>query len=106
MDIGAWQTTVYGVTKSWTGLSDSHTHTLLYYVGHNTLCKILKDIEVSGHFTGFLRNLGTGQKQQLEWDMDQLTIQNMESNITRLYIVILFNFCAECMHVPSHFYGV
>ena len=26
MDIGAWQTTVYGVTKSWTGLSDSHFH--------------------------------------------------------------------------------
>ena len=27
MDRGAWQAAVYGVTKSWTRLSDSHTHT-------------------------------------------------------------------------------
>ena len=26
MDRGAWQLTVHGVTKSWTRLSDSHTH--------------------------------------------------------------------------------
>ena len=27
MDKGAWQATVHGVTKSWTWLRDSHTHT-------------------------------------------------------------------------------
>ena len=27
MNRGAWQATVHGVTKSWTRLSDSHTHT-------------------------------------------------------------------------------
>ena len=26
MGTEAWQATVHGVTKSWTGLSDSHTH--------------------------------------------------------------------------------
>ena len=26
MDTGAWQATVHGVTKSWTQLSDKHTH--------------------------------------------------------------------------------
>ena len=26
MDRGAWWTTVHGVTKSWTQLSDTHTH--------------------------------------------------------------------------------
>ena len=28
MDRGAWRTTVHGVAKSWTRLSDQHTHTL------------------------------------------------------------------------------
>ena len=27
MNRGTWQATVHGVTKSWTRLSDSHTHT-------------------------------------------------------------------------------
>ena len=27
MDRGGWRATVYGVAKSWTQLSDSHTHT-------------------------------------------------------------------------------
>ena len=29
MDRGAWQATVHGVAKSWTQLSNTHTHTLL-----------------------------------------------------------------------------
>ena len=30
MDRGAWQVTVYGITKSWTRLSDFHFHLLRY----------------------------------------------------------------------------
>ena len=32
MDIGAWQATVHGITKSWTQLGDYHSLTLYLYV--------------------------------------------------------------------------
>ena len=35
------------------------------------------------------------EKQQLKWDMEQLTGSNWERSISRLYIVTLFNFYAE-----------
>ena len=32
MDIGAWQATVHGITKSWTQLGDYHSLTLYLYI--------------------------------------------------------------------------
>ena len=32
MDRGAWRATVHGASKSWTQLSDSHTHTLAFLI--------------------------------------------------------------------------
>ena len=49
---GAWLAAVHGVTKSWTQLSDSHTHT-----------KITNQLSLFGHSLGsldqdnFLKNL-------------------------------------------------
>ena len=42
-------------------------------VGHNKLWKILKEMGIPDHLTCLLRNLCTGQKQQLELDMEQQT---------------------------------
>ena len=40
-------------------------------VGHNKLWKILKEMGIPDHLTCFLRNLYAGQKQRLEWDVEQ-----------------------------------
>ena len=42
-------------------------------VDHNKLWKILKEVEITDHLTGLLRNLYAGQEQQLELDMEQRT---------------------------------
>ena len=42
-------------------------------VDHNKLWKILNEIGILDHLTCLLRNLCTGQKQQLELDMEQQT---------------------------------
>ena len=42
-------------------------------VHHEKLWKILKEMGIPGHLTCLLRNLLTGQKQQLELDMQQET---------------------------------
>ena len=42
-------------------------------VDHNKLQKILKKIGIPDHLTCLLRNLCTGQEQQLELDMEQQT---------------------------------
>ena len=42
-------------------------------VDHNKLWKILKEMGVPDHLTCLLRNLYTGQKQQLELDMELQT---------------------------------
>ena len=42
-------------------------------VDHNKLWKILKEMGIPDHPTCLLRNLYTGQKQQLELDMEQQT---------------------------------
>ena len=42
-------------------------------VDHNKLWKILKEVEITDHLTGLLRNLYAGQEQQLELDMVQQT---------------------------------
>ena len=58
-------------------------------VDHNKLWKILEQMGTLDHLTGLLRNLYTGQKQQLEPDMEQWLVQNWERSRTRLYIVTL-----------------
>ena len=40
---------------------------------HNKLWKILKEMGIPDHLTCLLRNLYTGQEQQLELDMEQQT---------------------------------
>ena len=42
-------------------------------VDHNKLWKILQEMGIPDHLTCFLRNLYTGQKQQLKLDMEQQT---------------------------------
>ena len=42
-------------------------------VNHNKLWKILKEMGIPDHLTGFLRNLYEVRKQQLELDMEQQT---------------------------------
>ena len=42
-------------------------------VDHNKLWKILKEMGIPDHLMGLLRNLYTGQEQQLELDMEQQT---------------------------------
>ena len=42
-------------------------------VDHNKLWKILKEMGIPDHLTCLLRNLYTGQEQQLELDMEQQT---------------------------------
>ena len=42
-------------------------------VDHNKLWKILNEMGISDHLICLLRNLYTGQKQQLELDMEQQT---------------------------------
>ena len=42
-------------------------------VDHNKLWKILQEMGIPDHLTYLLRNLYTGQKQQLEPDMEQET---------------------------------
>ena len=58
-------------------------------VDHNKLWKILKEMGILDHFTCFLWNLYAGQEAALELDMEQLTGQNWERNMTWLYIVPL-----------------
>ena len=40
---------------------------------HRKLWKILKDMGIPDHLTCLLKNLYAGQKQKLEWDMEQQT---------------------------------
>ena len=40
-------------------------------MGHNKLWKILEEMGISDHLTCLLRNLYSGQKQQLELGMEQ-----------------------------------
>ena len=56
-------------------------------VDHNKLWKTLRDFP--DHFTCFLWNLYAGQEAALELDMEQLTGQNWERDMTWLYIVPL-----------------
>ena len=42
-------------------------------VDHNKLWKILKEMGIPDHLTCLLRNLYSGQEQQLELDMEQQT---------------------------------
>ena len=42
-----------------------------YAVDHNKLWKILKEMGIPDHLTCLLRNLYTGQEEQLELDMEQ-----------------------------------
>ena len=49
MDSGAWWTTVYGTAKSWTGLSDYHTHTHTFDPSTEIL-NVLKFTELSCSF--------------------------------------------------------
>ena len=42
-------------------------------VDHNKLWKTLKQMGIPDHLTWLLRNLYSGQKQQLELDMEQKT---------------------------------
>ena len=58
-------------------------------VDHNKMWKILKEMGILDHFTCFLWNLYAGQEAALELDMEQLTGQNWERNMTWLYIVPL-----------------
>ena len=54
------------------------------------LLKILKEIGMPDHFTCLLRNLYSGEEQQLVPDMEQWTGSKLERSMTRLYIVTLF----------------
>ena len=47
-------------------------------VDHNKQWKILKEMGISDHLTCLLRNLYTGQKQQLELNMEQQTGSKQE----------------------------
>ena len=44
-----------------------------FFVDHNKLWKILKEMGIPDHLTCLLRNLYAGQEQQLELDMEQQT---------------------------------
>ena len=60
------------------------------YVGHNKLWKILREMRIPDHLTCLLRNLNTGQEEQLEPDMEQLTGSKLgKGSTTRQYIVTL-----------------
>ena len=54
-------------------------------VDHNQLWQILKEMGISDYLSCLLRNLYSGQEQQLELDMEQQT----GSKLSRLYIVTL-----------------
>ena len=47
MDRGGWQATVYGVTKSWTRLSDFTFHFCIYYCGQESLRRNGVDLRVN-----------------------------------------------------------
>ena len=60
------------------------------YVGHSKLWKILREMRIPDHLTCLLRNLNTGQEEQLEPDMEQLTGSKLgKGSTTRQYIVTL-----------------
>ena len=58
-------------------------------VDHNKLWKIIKEKGIPDHFTCLLRNLYSGEEQQLVPDMEQWTGSKLERSTTRLYIVTL-----------------
>ena len=60
-------------------------------VDHNKLWKILKEMRIPDHLTRLLRNLYSGQEEQLETDMEQQTRSNRKRRTSRLYIVTQLN---------------
>ena len=58
-------------------------------VDHNKLWKILKEMRITDHLIHLLRNLYSGQEEQLETDMEQQTGSNRKRSTSRLYIVTL-----------------
>ena len=69
MDRGAWWATVHGITKSWTWLSSSHTHTMCGKMQESELTKIIPLICISaawGQFPMFL----------ISWVSSRLTLRN------------------------------
>ena len=67
-------------TGSWEKQESSEKYLFLLFwlcqslcVDHNKLWKIVQETGIPDHLTCLLRNLYTGQKQQLELDMEQQT---------------------------------
>ena len=61
-----------------------------YYVDHNKLWKIIKEMGIPGHFTCLLRNLYAGQKASVRTKYGTMDwVQNWERSKSRLYIVTL-----------------
>ena len=58
-------------------------------VDHHKLWKIPKEMGIPDHLTCLLRNLYAGQEAILELDMERRLVPNMESSMSRLYIVTL-----------------
>ena len=57
---------------------------------HSKLWNILQEMRIPDHLTCLLRNLNTGQEEQLEPDMEQLTGSKLgKGSTTRQYIVML-----------------
>ena len=50
---------------------------------HNKLWKILQDMGIPDHLTCLLRNLYTGQEEQLELDMEQQTCSKLGKEYTK-----------------------
>ena len=65
-------------------------------MGHNKLWQILQEMGIPDHLTCFLRNLYSGEKQQLELDMEQQTGSKLgKEYIKAVYCHSNFNFYAE-----------
>ena len=65
-------------------------------VGHNKLCKILKEMGIPDHLTCLLRNLYAGQEATVKTGHRTTDWLQIGKSTSRLYIVIcLFNFYAE-----------
>ena len=72
---------------------------------HNELWKILKEMGIPDYLTCLLRNLYTGQEQQLELDMEQHLIPNKEMNMSQMYIVTLLIQLICRIHYEKHWAG-
>ena len=66
MDRGAWQATVHGITKSWTGLRDFHNNTTDGASGKESTCQC-GQFRDGGLIPGLGRSLGERNGNSLQY---------------------------------------